>query len=113
MRPGNAPELDPSELAAAVRALAADAHRVLSRIAGSPSEDDSEPLRALLDRIAELRRLPDEARWMELRLWLDSLQRQVLIVKSLGELGRRVERLERQAGGAPDHAPEAAPCPEP
>ena len=96
---------DPAVIAAAVRTLAAEGHTVLTRAAAGGPGNHREAIDALLRRIADLQARLGEGRLHHLRMWLDGLQRQallmqqqVLIVQDLGELRGRVERLEGKNG---------------
>jgi hypothetical protein len=91
----------PAAIAAAVRTLASDAHSVLTRAAAGGPGDHQEAVGDLLRRIDDLRGLLGERHFSSLRLWLDNLQRQAIIVKrqailvqELGEIRGRIERLE-------------------
>src|SRR4051812_39940718 len=93
---------DPIAIASAVRALACDAHLVLTRAASGAPGAHREPLTQLMHRLDELQRLlgrawPDDHRHQVLRRWLENLQRQALIVQQMEELRQRVERLEERA----------------
>jgi hypothetical protein len=91
----------PAAIAAAVRALASDAHAVLTRAVADGPGDYQEGVPDLLLRIDDLRGLLGDRHFSSLRLWLDNIQRQAIIVQrqaiivqELGELRRRIERLE-------------------
>ena len=88
------PDDDPAATAADVRALAIEAHAVLTRAAGDELGNHREAIDAVLRRIAELQGRLGEGRLHHLRLWLDNLQRQALIVRGMVEIRRRVEHLE-------------------
>lgn len=64
---------DGSILAATVRSLAHDAHRVVS----DPTAMDSVDVHALLRRLAWVRHYVQETRAHDLERWLDSLQCQL------------------------------------
>jgi hypothetical protein len=85
---------DPAATAAAVRALAIEAHAVLTRAAADEPGLPRDALDALLRRISELQARLGQERMHHLRLWLDGLQRQVLVVQGMVDLRRRVEDLE-------------------
>jgi hypothetical protein len=96
---------DPAVIAAAVRILAAEGHAVLTRAAAGGPGNHREAIDELLRRIGALQARLGEGRLHHLRLWLDGLQRQAMvlqqqaiIVQDLGELRGRVERLEGQDG---------------
>lgn len=93
----------PAAIASSVRTLASDAHAVLTRAAGGAPGDRQEDVGGLLRRIDDLRGLLGDRQFSSLRLWLDNLQRQAiivrrqaLIVQEMSELRRRIERLEGQ-----------------
>jgi hypothetical protein len=98
----------PSAIAAAVRMLAYDAHAVLTRAAAGGPGDHREAVGELLRRIDDVRGLLGERHFSSLRLWLDNLQRQAIIVQrqalilqELSELRGRIERLEVQDQASP------------
>jgi hypothetical protein len=88
------PDDDPAATAAAVRALAAEAHAVLTRAAADEPGIHREAIGEVLRRIAELQGRLGEGRLHHLRLWLDGLQRQALVVQGMVEIRRRVEDIE-------------------
>lgn len=100
---------DPAVIGAAVRRLATDSHLILTGAAAGGPDDHREALDDLLRRIEDLQQLlgrnrPGENRLHSVRIWLDNLQRQALIVRQMADLRARVERLEHKApedaGGA-------------
>ena len=109
-RDGPDREEDPAAIAAAVRGLATDAHLILTRAAAGGPDDHRAALRDLLRRIDHLQHLlagtrPGENRMHSVRIWLDNLERQTLILQQIEDLRQRVARLEEgrdapDAGGA-------------
>lgn len=93
---------DPGAIASAMVALARDAHRVLIRAADAPAGRRRAALAELQRRAQALRGRIGRDRLKGARLWLEALQRQVLVVQELGELSGRVNRLEGRGGEPPE-----------
>jgi hypothetical protein len=81
---------DPATIAEAVRALAADLNRVLTRAAAGEAGRHDEALRDvqrragdLLSRVGEVR--AGEGQLYGLRRWLQALQRRVFVMQWLGD----------------------------
>src|SRR5215211_5669105 len=106
-RSGPEHDADPAAIAAAVRTLATDAHQVLTRAAAGGPDDHRAALADLLRRIDHLQHLlgetrPGESRMHSLRIWLDNLEHQALMLRQIEDLRQRVERLEERRDVPPD-----------
>jgi hypothetical protein len=82
---------DPPAIAADVRALAVEAHAVLTRDAASGTDRRPEVPIDLRRRIEGFRRVLEEGRpcsgrLRDVRLWLDGLRRHALVLRDLGEI---------------------------
>jgi hypothetical protein len=80
--------------AATIRGLAVEAQAVLTPPATGEAARDPEAVGALLRRIDALLDRVGEGRRVGLRLWLETLRRQALVVQGMVDLRRRVEDLE-------------------